>query len=74
MLLTLEPRLTAPVTLTTPPPMVKSEVTVPPEVLPTDIAREAIVATPVSNLKRAVAAPTRPGEVPIERAPMLRSA
>ena len=60
--------------VTTPPPMVKSDVTEPPETLPTDIVREAILATPVSKRKSAVAGPTRLAEVPRTRASMLRSA
>ena len=69
------PRLTpaAPM-FTTPPPTVKVEVRVAPPVLPLDIARLAMLATPVSNRKSAVAAPVRPGELPMFSVPMLRSA
>ena len=69
------PRLTpaAPI-VTTPPPMVKSDVREPPETLAADIVREAMLATPVSKRKSAVAGPTRLEEVPRTRASMLRSA
>ena len=69
------PRLTpaAPM-FTTPPPTVKSEVRAAPAFLPLDITRPARLATPVSNRNEAVAAPVRPGELPIESVPMLRSA
>ena len=60
--------------VTTPPPMVKSEVREPATVLPADIVREAILATPVSKRNSAVAAPVRLEEAPRTRASMLRSA
>ena len=69
------PRLTpaAPM-VTTPPPTVKSEVRAAPPFLPLDIVRPAMLATPVSKKKDAVAAPARAGELPIASVAMLRSA
>ena len=69
------PRLTPPLPrFTTPPPTVKFEVRVPPEVFAGDITRVVIVATPVSNLKSAVAGPMRVVLAPRVRVAMLRSA